>query len=650
MALKLPRAIDVRPAQIVEFATDAIISKDRAGMIVSWNRGAERIYGYRAEEVVGKPISLIIPDDLKGEEWELLLRVLGGERIEFYETLRRAKDGRIVNVSLTLFALHDADGAIIGAASIAHDITDHVNAEHEHRVLEGRHHQILESADEGIWYVDGDGVTEYANPRMATMLGYAPGEMIGRPVIDFIGEKHLLNAREIMERQSRGVRERTDLSLLRRDGSELPVSVSVNAVLDDGGARTGYLAIVSDVSRQREMESELQRTESFLEGVSASMHEGMLTLDSSGRIATVNAAALGSLGYASGELLGATLCEGFGCRRGELLGLDIGDCGLHRINASIAPMRLDDELLICADGAELPVSLSAAPLGGDSPGTAGHIVIFHDVSERRAAAEQAQRELEEMSWVGRLSDAMDEDRLLVAAQPIVSLASRDMTGRELLVRVRARDGSLVLPAKFLPAAERYGLIGELDRWMIVRAARLAAAGQNVNVNLSAQSLGDPQLKRHVERALADAGADPGRITFEITETALTEHLSLATDFTTHVAELGCEFALDDFGTGYGAFTYLKTLPIKYLKIDIEFVRDLLQSKASEHLVSATVQLAQGFGQLTVAEGVEDEATLDRLRELDVDLVQGFFVGRPEVIPTERLGRIRDSDHASSPAA
>jgi EAL domain-containing protein (putative c-di-GMP-specific phosphodiesterase class I) len=151
------------------------------------------------------------------------------------------------------------------------------------------------------------------------------------------------------------------------------------------------------------------------------------------------------------------------------------------------------------------------------------------------------------------------------------------------------------------------------------------------VNLSAQSLGDPELAGLIERLIRDEHADPQLLTFEITETALTEHLDLATRLTFRLAGFGCVFALDDFGTGYGAFTYLKTLPIKHLKIDIEFVRDLLQNKASEHLVAATVQLARSFGQKTVAEGVEDAATLERLRELEVDYVQGYFLGRPEII-------------------
>ncbi len=154
------------------------------------------------------------------------------------------------------------------------------------------------------------------------------------------------------------------------------------------------------------------------------------------------------------------------------------------------------------------------------------------------------------------------------------------------------------------------------------------------MNLSAQSLGDPDLADLIETLIRDEHADAGLITFEITETALMENLHLAGKFTTRMAALGCSFALDDFGTGYGAFTYLKTLPIKHLKIDIEFVRDLLENEASQHLVAATVQLARSFGQKTVAEGVEDAQTLERLRELEVDYVQGYYPGRPEIIAVD----------------
>ena len=621
-----------RSAQIVEFATDAIISKDREGQITSWNLGAERLYGYRAEETLEKPLSFLIPEQLKGEEWELLQRVLAGEHIDSYETLRVARDGAIVNVSLTLFALRDGAGEIVGAASIAHDISRQATVKEELSRSEQRYRQILDSTYEGVWQVNLDLVTDYANPSIAKMLGYTVDEMLGRHLSDFLDQERMVGARARIKRRSGdGAGERFEQTYRRKDGSELPVLMSVNSVTDDDQNKVGNLAIVTDLSSQRRAETHLHRTEVFLANLTASMEEGLVTLDADGLIVTVNRAAEYMLGYGAEELHGRTLCASLGCQHSHEQPCTSAICRLTEIGPNTGPLRIDDQAFSCKDGSRLDVDLSAAPLGDQQGVPAGHVVVFRDITERKRASEHARRELEEMSWIGRLQDAMDEDRLLLAAQPIVALATGELSSQELLVRLRDRHGRLVMPSEFLPSAERFGMIGALDRWVMVQAARMAARGHAVNVNLSAQSLGNPELAGVVERMIRDEQADPARITFEITETALTEHLDLASQFTKRIAAVGCTFALDDFGTGYGAFTYLKTLPIKRLKIDIEFVRDLLHNEASEHLVIATVQLARSFGQETVAEGVEDEATLQRLRELGVDYVQGYYLGRPELV-------------------
>jgi PAS domain S-box-containing protein len=644
MELTYPRAtatgeldttqLRARAAQIVEFATDAIISKDRVGVITSWNLGAERLYGYSSQEAVGQPISILIPGELAGEEWRLLQRVLDGEHIDYYETKRLTKRAGSVSVSLTLFALRDGVGEIIGAASIAHDISRQVAAQDELRRSEGRHRQILESTHEGVWRVNTDTLTDYVNPSMAKMLGYTVEEMLGRPLADFLDSDHLSDAHASTACQSSGASECKEQTLRCKGGGEVHALMSVNAVTDDNGKHIGNLAIVTDVTRQRATETHLHETEKFLAGLTASMEEGLLTLDAGGHVATLNQAAEHMLGYAPAELVGQTLCSAVGCGPGEDQGCTGGACRLRAITATTGPVRVDEELFVRKDGARLPVDLSAAPLAGERGELAGGVVVFRDISERIRVRERAERELDEMSWIGRLRDAMDEDRLVLASQPIVALATGVTCSQELLVRLHDRAGALVMPGRFLPAAERFGLIGAIDRWVIGRAAAMAAGGHTVNVNLSAQSLSDPRLADLIEGAIGDEHADPGLITFEITETALTEHLDLAGKFTARLAALGCSFALDDFGTGYGAFTYLKTLPITYLKIDIEFVRDLLRNDASEHLVSATVQLARSFGQRTVAEGVEDVETLERLRELEVDYVQGYYLGRPQVIEAD----------------
>lgn len=251
-----------------------------------------------------------------------------------------------------------------------------------------------------------------------------------------------------------------------------------------------------------------------------------------------------------------------------------------------------------------------------------------DVTDRKSRALQLQRERESALWYGRCLEALDEDRFELHAQPIVDVVTGLTVQHELLIRMRNREGELVPPGVFLPAAERHGIIAEIDRWVITQAAKIARAGHPVEINLSAHSLGDPALYSFVARQLANVGAEPSLIVFEITETGLLRDEAAACAFIERVKRLGCRVALDDFGTGYGGFTYLKRLPVDYLKIDIDFVRDLPQNPASQHVVRAVVSLARGFGQKTVAEGVEDVETLELLCELGVDYGQGYGIGRP----------------------
>jgi EAL domain-containing protein (putative c-di-GMP-specific phosphodiesterase class I) len=180
----------------------------------------------------------------------------------------------------------------------------------------------------------------------------------------------------------------------------------------------------------------------------------------------------------------------------------------------------------------------------------------------------------------------------------------------------------------LPVAEQYGLIGDIDRWVISQAVALATKGRSIEANLSAISIASLDLLPLIEHELAKNGTDPSLLVFEITETALMRDVERGELFARGLADLGCRLALDDFGTGFGTFIYLKRLPISFLKIDVEFVRDLPTNSANLHLVRAIVDLAAGFGQQTIAEGVEDEATLDLLRDEGVDFAQGYFLGEP----------------------
>ena len=153
----------------------------------------------------------------------------------------------------------------------------------------------------------------------------------------------------------------------------------------------------------------------------------------------------------------------------------------------------------------------------------------------------------------------------------------------------------------------------------------------MHANLSADSIGSLDLLARIERELTAAGADPANVVFEVTETALMGDIEAGEAFARGINDIGCSLALDDFGTGYGSFTYLQKLQIKYLKIDISFVQDMVSNPANRHLVQAIVNIAQGLGQYTIAEGVEDAEALELLREYGVDLAQGFHLGRPQPV-------------------
>ncbi len=243
-----------------------------------------------------------------------------------------------------------------------------------------------------------------------------------------------------------------------------------------------------------------------------------------------------------------------------------------------------------------------------------------------------------MTWANYIEQALDEDRFVLYAQPILELRSREVTRHELLLRMISDDGDVIPPGAFLGIAEQFDLVQRIDRWVTRRAIALLAererAGHplSLQVNLSARSLADGALLQIIERELPEAGIGRGQLTFEITETAAIANIRLARRFAGALDELGCCFALDDFGAGFGSFYYLKHLPFDYLKIDGEFVAQCLSSRTDQLLIDAVVGIARGLGKQTIAEFTTDEGILSFLAERGVDYAQGHHIGR--AVPIE----------------
>lgn len=248
-------------------------------------------------------------------------------------------------------------------------------------------------------------------------------------------------------------------------------------------------------------------------------------------------------------------------------------------------------------------------------------------------------------WRGRIVEAIAENRLLFWGQPVAEARTETVHHYELLIRMELA-GETITPNLFLPHAESCELVTEIDRWAIVHGAQFAR-DVPVAVNLSARSLSSPDLVAMVRNALAESNAPPENLLFEITESAAVEDLVAARALVDQLNGIGCGVALDHFGRSSGSFTYLDGLAVSELKIDFALVRDLADDETGHRVVRSIIALANDFDIQTVAEGVEDQATLELLQELGVDRVQGYHIGYPRRM-TVPPGLSADAPAISSP--
>ena len=313
---------------------------------------------------------------------------------------------------------------------------------------------------------------------------------------------------------------------------------------------------------------------------------------------------------------------------------------VHKVSASIGLVQLDGMAI------DLPAALRAADLACYTAKDHGRNRVHVHAVDDAAEAELS----ESMGWVQRLHRALDEDRFELYAQPIVPIAGGGVQDEhmELLLRLRDGEGQLISPGAFIPAAERFGMMPMIDRWVVRKALTTialrgkASQGATYAINLSGITLNDDSFQAFLCDALASSGVAPEVLCFEITETSAVANLDQACAFMDSMKQLGCRFALDDFGVGMSSLTYLKRLPVDYLKIDGSFVRHMLTDKSDRATVEMINHLAHMAGKLTIAEFVETPAILKALNEVGVDYAQGYAVGRPSPFSGDvlRLDRIK----------
>jgi diguanylate cyclase (GGDEF)-like protein/PAS domain S-box-containing protein len=652
---------------ILDAALDCIVVMGTDGRVVDWNPAAEQTFGYSRDEALGRELGeLIVPPEAREAHRRGLARHLAtgtervlGRRLEL-EAVRA--DGSRLPVELAITRLDRRPSLFVG---YLRDITQRrrsaraiEEAERRYRTLVERLPVVVYSAELGP-----AGRWTYVSPQIEHMTGYTAAEWMADPELWF-RRLHPGDRDEVVRAEARverdGGRLEIEYRLLARNGDTVWVRDEATSTPGRDGGSGLVEGVLVDITEQRRAAESLRyhadhdvltglvnrrRFEEELErcGDDPGGSRGAVVILDVDHFKFVN----DSLGHEAGDAV----------LRGVASSLR------ERVGATGLPARLGgDEFAVLLPGAgeqeardlalsllhavrsretRVPVTASAGISVFDSGPTedAGDALVAADIALYEAkeggrdrvatfTGQQGQR----LTWVGRIRRAIDAERLVLYSQPIVDLATGATAGEELLVRMLDENGEIVMPSAFLPTAERFGLIRDIDRWVVSRALELTAAGRRVSVNLSARSVSDPELTSRVEQGLRLAGADPGLLVFEITETAAAADMEDVRAFAERVQRLGCGLALDDFGTGFGSFIYLKHLPVSELKIDMEFVRHVSHSSADRRLVQSIVMIARALGVRTVAEGVEDEATLGLLRRYGVDRAQGWHLGPP--VPVE----------------
>jgi diguanylate cyclase (GGDEF)-like protein/PAS domain S-box-containing protein len=545
------------------------------------------------------------------------------------------------------------------------------------KASEQRYRELFQNVTAGVFQTTTDGKFMAANPALVRMLGYGSEDElleldVARDV--YMDPDHRQNWIRTMAEG--GEVRNAELVLKRKDGSKIVVLENSRAVTDDEGRVLFYEGTLTDITaasvtglvNRREFELKLQRALELTHAADTTHAVCYVDLD---RFKTVN----DTCGHVAGDELlrqlghvlqhkvrAADLVARLG---GDEFAVLLHNCGLDDA------LRVANELLNAVQQFEFIWGANRFMLGA-SIGVVGIHAGFKRIAQVMNAADTAcfaakdagrsrvhvyqedeahlARRHGEMDWVARAKRALAESRLFLEAQRIQPLApgTDEKPHYELLVRMRDESGRTVPPGAFLPAVERYNLSVRYDRWVIgaalgwIRKHRevLDRAGRFF-INLSRDSITDPDTAAFIRQVVTASGVDPNRLGFETAESVAIGNLGKANQLIGELRRLGCSFGLDDFGSGVSSFAYLKALNADYLKIDGMFVGNISQDKVDYAMVRSIKEIGHVMGKKIIAESVENPAVVEKLREIGVDYAQGFVIGAPQ--PLDELLSVSVAD-------
>jgi diguanylate cyclase (GGDEF)-like protein/PAS domain S-box-containing protein len=650
---------------IVANSAEGIIVLDAGQTIDIFNPAAEKLFGYQHHEIRGKPLRWLMPGlDLTGDN-DCLQREL--------EVFGRHRNGASVPMSVRSSQMQ-RDGQVFYTLLVA-DISERKAAERRLLEAEARYRNLVETAHDLVWSMDQSGRWTYLNDAVNDIYGFNAEDMLGHHYSDYQAEESRERDAKAFDQVLAG-KELFQYETVHLDanGERRYISFNARPTFSEGGRVLHVTGTARDITEQKRFEQELtyqaqhdkltglynrnyfqSELERLISRIARSGAECALLYLDLDQFKYVN----DTLGHAAGDRLLKECTEMLrkNVREGDLLARFGGDeftVLLYNIDHSHAlPVAQNIRAmfehykfmdsgkafnvtcsigltLIDSDTHSADEALARADLACNISKAQGRNCV-HEYSE--GDSEQSAM-AEDMGWAARVRNAIDNDEFKILYQPIVSVQSQEVQAYEVLLRLPTDDGKSIKPGGFIPAAERFGLIQNIDRWIVRQSMQYLAELHHNNVqiqfaiNLSGRAIDDPELLPLIQDILRNTGLNPAALTFEITEDVAIANLQAARSFINQLKELGCRMALDDFGSGFCSFTYLKHLPVDSLKIDGSFIQGLAHTKVDQAMVQAMNQIAHALGKTTIAEFVENKETWQLLQEYGVDFAQGHYLGKP----------------------
>ncbi|MBO6812092.1 MULTISPECIES: PAS domain-containing protein [Marinobacter] len=642
----------------------------------SWNPAATSIFGYSESEMIGlSSWESIVPEEVKGHVFNLFHSLLHRTGGESSINQNRTKDGKVIVCEWFNTTLVDKEGRVLGIASMVSDVTE--KKEKESLLL--TQSQITSNMIEGVCLVVSDSQKiVYVNPTFEKMFRCHQDSVVGKKLteLDCFGiQLDSDTIKEVVQSVANKKVWRREWSRSNEQGENVWYSTSLSG-FDHPTHGPVWIVVTADVTDKKLLDYKLAysashdsltglinrsefelRANQLMTDVEGSQRQHALCFLDLDQFKVIN----DTCGHTAGDELLRQLAieldtlvrknDTLARLGGDEFAILLEDCSLEqafRVAQSVLSQIADYQFVWESGVFRIGASIGLVEINA-ATGNLTTLLKQADIA-CYTAKEQGRNRIHvfkeddaeinlrkgQIEWISKIEAALTDNRFILFAQPIQSFKKPGAGHYEILIRLRGEDGQIYPPGAFLPAAERYDIIGRIDHWVVTEVADLFVRYREffqsvdlVAINLSGASLGDFHFLEYILELVRSGSLAPDKVCFEVTETVVISNLKSAVKFINSLRSLGFSFALDDFGSGISSFGYLKNLPVDYLKIDGMFVKDIAEDSFDYAMVKSINDLGQLMGMTTVAEFVESDAIISKLREIGVDYGQGFALGKPE---------------------